>query len=153
MAFYYSVKAFEDAGLNENDVPKTWDQLIEVANKLTTADRYGVLFETTPGYYQNFTWYPFMWQGGGEFQGADGKSAFDSPAVVAGAEALAGCGQFRCRTAAGERRRLGHRRQPRLPATAPCRTSASGASRRWRTTPPTSPTASSSCRFRPAASM
>lgn len=83
MAFYYSVKAFEDAGLNENDVPQTWDQLTEVANKLTTADRYGVLFETTPGYYQNFTWYPFMWQGGGEFQGADGKSSFDSPGVVA----------------------------------------------------------------------
>lgn len=83
MAFYYSVKAFEDAGLNENDVPKTWDELLEIGNKLTTADRYGLLFETTPGYYQNFTWYPFMWQGGGEFQGADGKSAFDSPGVVA----------------------------------------------------------------------
>ena len=33
--------------------------------KLTTDQRFGVLFETTPGYYQNFTWYPFMWQGGG----------------------------------------------------------------------------------------
>jgi multiple sugar transport system substrate-binding protein len=83
MAFYYSVKAFEDAGLNENDVPQSWDQLLEVGQKLTTADRYGLLFETTPGYYQNFTWYPFMWQGGGEFQTAEGKSAFDSPGVVA----------------------------------------------------------------------
>ncbi|MCX5514795.1 sugar ABC transporter substrate-binding protein [Kaistia algarum] len=83
MAFYYSVKAFEDAGLNENDVPKTWDELLEVGKKLTTADRYGLLFETQPGYYQNFTWYPFLWQGGGEFQKADGKSAFDSPATVA----------------------------------------------------------------------
>jgi len=83
MAFYYSVKAFEDAGLNENDVPQTWDQLLEVGKKLTTAERYGVLFETNPGYYQNFTWYPFMWQGGGEFQTADGKSAFDSPGTVA----------------------------------------------------------------------
>lgn len=83
MAFYYSVKAFEDAGLNENDVPKTWDELLEVGKKLTTSDRYGLLFETQPGYYQNFTWYPFMWQGGGEFQTADGKSAFNSPAVVA----------------------------------------------------------------------
>lgn len=82
MAFYYSVKAFEDAGLNENDVPKTWDELIEIGQKLTNADRYGVLFHTDPGYYQNFTWYPFMWQGGGEFQGADGKSAFNSPGVV-----------------------------------------------------------------------
>jgi multiple sugar transport system substrate-binding protein len=82
MAFYYSVKAFEDAGLSEADVPTTWDQLLEVGKKLTTAERYGVLFETNPGYYQNFTWYPFMWQGGGEFQTAEGKSAFDSPATV-----------------------------------------------------------------------
>ena len=35
MAMYYSVDAFNEAGLNENDVPKTWDQLIEVAKKLT----------------------------------------------------------------------------------------------------------------------
>ncbi|SHG35187.1 multiple sugar transport system substrate-binding protein [Kaistia soli DSM 19436] len=82
MAFYYSKKAFEDAKLGESDIPKTWDELLEVAKKLTTGDRYGVLFETGPGYYQNFTWYPFMWQGGGEFQGADGKSAFNSPGVV-----------------------------------------------------------------------
>jgi multiple sugar transport system substrate-binding protein len=83
MAFYYSKKAFDDAKLNENDVPASWDQLLELGKKLTTSDRYGLLFETAPGYYQNFTWYPFMWQGGGEFQTADGKSAFDSPAVVA----------------------------------------------------------------------
>lgn len=83
MAFYYSVKAFEDAGLNENDVPKTWDELLELGKRLTTNDRYGLLFDVNPGYYQNFTWYPFMWQGGGEFQGADGKSAFNSPATIA----------------------------------------------------------------------
>jgi multiple sugar transport system substrate-binding protein len=83
MAFYYSKKAFEGAKLSEKDVPTTWDQLLEVGKKLTTSDRYGLLFETAPGYYQNFTWYPFMWQGGGEFQNAAGKSAFDSPAVVA----------------------------------------------------------------------
>ena len=82
MAMYYSIKAFEEAGLNENDVPTTWTELLDVAAKLTTNDRYGVLFDTSPGYYQNFTWYPFMWQGGGEFQGADGKSAFNSPATI-----------------------------------------------------------------------
>ena len=79
---YYSVAAFEEAGLTENDVPKTWDELLEVGKKLTNDKRYGVLFETSPGYYQNFTWYPFMWQGGGEFQSADGKSAFNSPGVI-----------------------------------------------------------------------
>jgi multiple sugar transport system substrate-binding protein len=82
MAMYYSVKAFEEAKLNENDVPKTWEELLELAKKLTTPERFGVMFETNPGYYQNFTWYPFLWQGGGEFQNAEGKSAFDSPATV-----------------------------------------------------------------------
>ena len=82
MAMYYSVKAFEEAGLNENDVRRPGTSCSRLAKKLTTPERYGVLFETTPGYYQNFTWYPFMWQGGGEFQTADGKSAFNSPATV-----------------------------------------------------------------------
>jgi multiple sugar transport system substrate-binding protein len=45
------------------DIPTTWDQLLDVATRLTTPDRFGVSFETTPGYYQNFTWYPFMWMG------------------------------------------------------------------------------------------
>ena len=83
MAFYYSKKAFEDAKLNENDIPQDWDQLLELGKKLTSGDRYGLLFEVQPGYYQNFTWYPFMWQGGGDFQDASGKSAFDSPGTVA----------------------------------------------------------------------
>ncbi len=82
MAMYYSVKAFEDAGLNENDVPKTWDELLEIAKKLTTPSATACCSRRSPGYYQNFTWYPFMWQGGGEFQTKDGKSAFDSPATV-----------------------------------------------------------------------
>jgi multiple sugar transport system substrate-binding protein len=82
MAMYYSIKAFEEAKLNENDIPKTWEELLEVAKKLATPERFGVMFETNPGYYQNFTWYPFLWQGGGEFQNAEGKSAFDSPATV-----------------------------------------------------------------------
>jgi multiple sugar transport system substrate-binding protein len=82
MAMYYSIDAFKEVGLTEKDVPKTWADLLEVAKKLTTPKRFGVLFETNPGYYQNFTWYPFLWQGGGEFQTKDGKSAFNSPAAV-----------------------------------------------------------------------
>jgi multiple sugar transport system substrate-binding protein len=83
MAMFYSLKAFEEAGLSESDIPKTWDQFLEIAHKLTKGDRFGCLFETTPNYYQNFTWYPFMWQGGGEIATPDGKhSAFASPATV-----------------------------------------------------------------------
>jgi multiple sugar transport system substrate-binding protein len=82
MAMFYSQDAFADAGLTEKDVPKTWDELLTVAKKLTNEKRFGVLFETNPGYYQNFTWYPFLWQAGGDFQTTDGKSAFNSPATV-----------------------------------------------------------------------
>ena len=82
MAMYYSVSAWNDAGLTDADIPTTWEQLLAVAEQLTTDERFGVMFETTPGYYQNFTWYPFMWQGGGEIQDASGKSAFNSDATV-----------------------------------------------------------------------
>ncbi len=82
MAMFYSRDAFADVGLTDKDVPKTWDELLAVAKKLTNGKRFGVLFQTDPGAYQNFTWYPFMWQGGGEFQTKEGKSAFNSPATV-----------------------------------------------------------------------
>jgi len=84
MAMYYSVKAFEAAGLFEADLPKTWDNFLETARRLTNSNQFGCLFETAPGIYQNFTWCPFMWQGGGELVTKDGKaSAFNSPATVA----------------------------------------------------------------------
>ena len=54
-----------------------------MAKKLTNQKRFGVLFETNPGYYQNFTWYPFLWEAGGDFQTKDGKSAFNTPGTVA----------------------------------------------------------------------
>ena len=82
MAMYYSVDAFKEVGLTEKDIPTTWAELLDVAKKLTNSKRFGVLFETNPGYYQNFTWYPFLWEGGGDFQTKDGKSAFNSPAAV-----------------------------------------------------------------------
>jgi len=75
MAFYYSLDAWKQAGLTDGDIPTTWDHLLEVAKKLQTSDRFGVLFETAPGYYQNFTWYPFFWQAGGKIVNEDGKTS------------------------------------------------------------------------------
>lgn len=80
LVIYYDRRAFEKAHVAEGDLPKTWDQFLSLATKLTTKSRFGAMFETLPGYYQNFVWYPFLWQGGG---GAvkDGKSTFDSTAA------------------------------------------------------------------------
>ncbi|MGH2614040.1 MAG: ABC transporter substrate-binding protein [Thermomicrobiales bacterium] len=84
MAMYYSVAAWDEAGLTDAEIPQTWDQLLEVAQQLTTDQRFGVLFDVNPGYYQNFTWYPFMWQGGAEIQNADGTtSGMRDPGAVA----------------------------------------------------------------------
>jgi multiple sugar transport system substrate-binding protein len=80
---FYSVKAFEKAGLSEGDIPKTWDDLLNVADKLTKDKQYGLLLEPTPNVYENFTWYPFLWQAGGDVVDAGGKkSTFDSPATA-----------------------------------------------------------------------
>ncbi len=83
LAMYYSVRAFEEAGLSEADVPQTWEQLLDVGEKLSSGDRFGLLFETKPGGYQVFTWYPFMWMGGGDVVTEDGRhSNFNHPGTV-----------------------------------------------------------------------
>src|SRR5215204_6736636 len=83
MAMYYDMAAWDEAGLTDSDIPQTWEQLLEVGQRLTNDQRFGVLFDTNPGYYQNFTWYPFMWQGGGSAVAKNGKeSAFDSEGAV-----------------------------------------------------------------------
>ncbi len=81
LAMFFGVDAWERAGLSEGDIPTTWDQLLDVGDRLRTATRAGLVFDTAPGYYQNFTWYPWMWQGGGALIGPDGASAFDSRAT------------------------------------------------------------------------
>lgn len=79
LAMWYSPRSWEKVGLAEGDIPTTWDQMLEVGRKLNAPTRAGLVFEVTPGYYQNFTWYPWLWQGGGEIT-ADGTSAMDTKA-------------------------------------------------------------------------
>lgn len=84
LALYYSRPAFEQAGLAEGDIPTTWDQLLDVADTLVAAGQGGLVVPTTQGYYQNFVWYPWLWQGGGQVLSDDGESsAFDSDAAAA----------------------------------------------------------------------
>lgn len=84
LALYYSRPAFEEAGLAEGDLPATWDDLLAVSDRLVAAGQGGFVVPTAQGYYQNFVWYPWMWQGGGAVVADDGShSTFDSPGTVA----------------------------------------------------------------------
>ncbi|WP_211239518.1 ABC transporter substrate-binding protein [Jiangella gansuensis] len=81
LALFYNREAFQRAGLSEGDLPATWDDLLSVTDRLLSAGEGGFVVPTAQDYYQNFVWYPWMWQGGGEV--VDGsRSGFDSPAAV-----------------------------------------------------------------------
>jgi multiple sugar transport system substrate-binding protein len=81
VALFYSKDAFEQAGIK--NPPKTWPEMLDIAEELTTADRFGLLLETIPGYYQNFTWYPFLWMAGGSPISDDQRhSAFSGDGAV-----------------------------------------------------------------------
>ncbi|RFU82297.1 sugar ABC transporter substrate-binding protein [Streptomyces triticagri] len=81
LAMLYDVGAWEKAGLSEADIPTTWDQLLDTGDKLSTRTRAGFVVETNPGYLQNFMWYPWLWQGGGDVVDAGGTVVFDSKAA------------------------------------------------------------------------
>ncbi|MGW0683770.1 ABC transporter substrate-binding protein [Streptomyces sp. NPDC002754] len=81
LAMYYNVPVWEKAGLSEGDIPTTWDAMLDAGDKLRAKAGAGLVLQTDPGYYQNFTWYPWMWQGGGEVVDEHGRVGFDSKAA------------------------------------------------------------------------
>lgn len=82
LAIFYNIPAFEEAGLSEGDLPGTWEEMLELGRRLTGGEQAGLVFETVPGYYQNFTFYPWIWQGGGDvIDPATQQQAFESDAV------------------------------------------------------------------------
>lgn len=83
LAIFYDIAAFEEAGLAEGDLPSTWDDMLGLGRELTGGQRAGLVLDTTPSYYQNFTFYPWIWQGGGDvIDPASGTPYFDSDAAV-----------------------------------------------------------------------
>lgn len=61
VALFYNTELFAKVGAA---VPKTWGQLLEVSDKFKAAGITPIVIEPSPGPYQNFTWYPFLWQTG-----------------------------------------------------------------------------------------
>lgn len=77
MGLYYNEDMLEAANV---EVPKTWDELLDAARKLTTDKVAGLVLPPDKGAYFNFNFYPFLWQAGGQVLAEDGKtSAFNSP--------------------------------------------------------------------------
>jgi multiple sugar transport system substrate-binding protein len=77
VALYYRKDVLSKAGI---EPPKTWDELLAAAKELTGGKQKGIIIEPSPGPYQNFTWYPFLWSAGGEVVNADSsKSALRTP--------------------------------------------------------------------------
>jgi multiple sugar transport system substrate-binding protein len=69
MGLYYDKKLFQKEGLQP---PKTWDELIQIAKKLTTKERFGLAISTDQSGYQDYEWYPFLWMSGGNIVSSDG---------------------------------------------------------------------------------
>ena len=83
LAIFYDVAAFEEQGLSEADLPSTWEQMLELGRRMTGGERAGLVFETLPGYYQNFTFYPWLWQSGGDVIDTDTQTPiFSGDAAV-----------------------------------------------------------------------
>ncbi|QDP39469.1 ABC transporter substrate-binding protein [Radiobacillus deserti] len=82
-ALFYNKKHFKEAGLDPNDPPQTWDELKEVAKKLTTDDRYGYTFAGADVGGQVFTFLPYIWGNGGAVLSEDGtESLINSPEAI-----------------------------------------------------------------------
>ena len=75
---------FKEAGLDPENPPQTWDQLVDAAKKLTHGDQYGFAI-TGGGEFGNtiFRSLPFIWMNGGSIISADMKKAtVNEPAAV-----------------------------------------------------------------------
>lgn len=66
LALFYDPDLLESAGVSEGDLPEDWEQLLELGERLSEGNRTGLVLDVDPGYYQNFTFYPWLWQTGGD---------------------------------------------------------------------------------------
>ena len=83
-ALYYNRALFRRAGLDPDNPPKTWDELLDYAKKLTIYKPNGDFKQL--GFIPNYgnSWlYLYSWQNGGEFMSPDGrKCTMNNPRTV-----------------------------------------------------------------------
>jgi len=77
MPLLCNAAVFEKAGVTE--YPKTWDDVKEIAPKFVEKGLYVLNYPASPENTLNLTYYPLLWQAGGEVYAKDGGVGFDSP--------------------------------------------------------------------------
>lgn len=88
---FYSKAAFEEAGLTEADIPETWEELVQIAKKLTKYDNSGKVVRAGFNYNEEFQYLlgAMNAQSGIWFFGEDGQSAnLNHPEVLEHAQWL-----------------------------------------------------------------
>lgn len=79
LGLYYNKDMLKAANV---EPPKTWSELVSATKTLTKDKVAGLILDPNKGYYENFNWYPFLWQGGGNvIDAASKKATFEGPAV------------------------------------------------------------------------
>lgn len=66
LALFYDPDLLEKQGVAEGDLPRDWEELLDLSARLSTGTTTGLVLDVDPGYYQNFTFYPWLWQTGGD---------------------------------------------------------------------------------------
>jgi len=87
LGLIYNKELFEAAGLNPDEPPQTWDEMVAASEQLSNGtDKWGYEFFTQPGDTgEGVTWQfqVFLWQAGGEFLTEDNAAAaFNSEAGI-----------------------------------------------------------------------
>jgi multiple sugar transport system substrate-binding protein len=89
-AVIYNKKLFKEVGLDPENPPKTWDEFIAAAQKLTfdrdkdgKIDVYGFSFVPSQAWLTTYYWLPYFWMAGGQFNDRDAmKCTFDDAGGV-----------------------------------------------------------------------
>jgi multiple sugar transport system substrate-binding protein len=86
IGIFYRPDLFQAAGITQT--PKNWEELIEVANKLTIdkngdkrPEQYGILLPFGKGEWSVFSWFPFLLSAGGEIV-TDNHPNLNNPTAI-----------------------------------------------------------------------
>lgn len=76
VGIFYRPSLFAAAGIQ---VPRTWDELRQVAKQLTNANQHGMLLPLGKGEWSVFMWLSFLWSAGGELFDPSGHLNIETP--------------------------------------------------------------------------